>query len=74
MSGDLQNPQQAIEHQQDRFLTSRQVAQWLNVSEAWVRDHSTRKQPRLPVMRIGGVVRFRESDLRLFIEKYASAH
>ena len=35
--------------EQDRFLTAAQVAEWLNVSTAWVRDHCTRKQPRLPL-------------------------
>lgn len=57
---------------QDKFLTAKELSAWLNVSESWVRDHSTRKQPRLPVLRIGGVVRFSESAVQTFIEQYAS--
>ena len=38
----------------DTLLTPEQVAQRLNVSPDWVRDHSSRKNPRLPVIRLGG--------------------
>jgi len=54
----------------ETLLTLDQVASVLGVSKAWVRDHATRRQPRLPVVRLGGkraVLRFRPEDLEAFI-------
>ncbi len=50
------------------LLTPRQVAERLQVSVAWVRDHSTRKYPRLPVVRVGGLLRYCAVDLDHWIE------
>ena len=44
------------------LLTLHQVAELLGVSKAWVRDHATRRNPRIPVVRFGdkrAVLRFR---------------
>ena len=52
------------------LLTLEQVAQILGVSKAWVRDHATRRNPRLPVVRLGGkraVLRFRPQDVEKFV-------
>jgi predicted DNA-binding transcriptional regulator AlpA len=52
------------------LLTLEQVAQMLGVSKAWVRDHATRRNPRIPVVRLGGkraVLRFRAQDIESFI-------
>src|SRR3974377_331514 len=38
----------------DPLWTPEQVARRMNVSPAWVRDHAGRKEPRLPVIRLGG--------------------
>jgi hypothetical protein len=35
------------------LMTVGDVANLLHVSGAWVRDHATRKQPRLPVVKVG---------------------
>jgi hypothetical protein len=46
------------------------VARMLGVSKAWVRDHATRRSPRIPVVRLGGrraVLRFRPLDIENFI-------
>jgi hypothetical protein len=46
------------------------VADLLSVSKAWVRDHATRRNPRIPVVRLGGrraVLRFRLQDVERFI-------
>ena len=57
----------------DPLWTPEQVAQRLNVSPDWVRDHSSRKQPRLPVIRLGGgsgragLLRYRASEIEKFI-------
>jgi hypothetical protein len=63
----------------DPLLTPEQVAARLNVSPDWVRDHSSRKTPRLPVIRLGGgpgragVLRYRASDIENFIQQMARA-
>jgi len=38
----------------DPLWTPEQVAERLNVSPDWVRDHSSRKERRLPVICLGG--------------------
>jgi helix-turn-helix protein len=57
------------------LLTLDQVAGMLAVSKAWVRDHATRRNPRLPVVRLGGrraLLRFRLQDVEGFIGKHLS--
>ena len=57
----------------DPLLTPEQVAKRLNTSIDWVWDHSSRKQPMLPVIRIGsgpgraGILRYRASKIEEFI-------
>jgi len=49
------------------------VAHMLGVSKAWVRDHATRRSPRIPVVRLGGrraVLRFRPLDIENFINAH----
>ena len=59
----------------DPLWTPEQVARRLNVSPDWVRDHSSRKEPRLPVIRLGGgpgkagLLRYRASRIEKFIEE-----
>ena len=59
----------------DVLLTPEQVADRLNVSVDWVRDHSSRKTPRLPVIRLGGgpgrkgLLRYRASEIEKFISE-----
>jgi hypothetical protein len=59
----------------DPLWTPEQVAERLNVSPDWVRDHSSRKEPRLPVIRLGGglgragLLRYRASQIEKFIEE-----
>ena len=54
----------------DRLLTAEQVAERLNVTKDWVWDHSSRKSPYLPVIRIGdGTLRFRASKIEEFINE-----
>jgi hypothetical protein len=61
----------------DPLLTPEQVAKRLNVSPDWVRDHSSRKTPRLPVIRLGGgpgragLLRYRASDIEKFVQEMA---
>ena len=57
----------------DPLLTPEQVAKRLNTSIDWVWDHSSRKRPMLPVIRIGsgpgrvGILRYRASKIEEFI-------
>ncbi len=55
------------------LLTPEQVAELLNVSRDWVLDHATRRNPRLPVIRLGGrraLLRFRVEDIHSFIAEH----
>jgi hypothetical protein len=60
---------------EDHLLKPEQVAERLNVSVDWVRDHSSRKMPRLPVIRLGGgpgragLLRYRASEIEKFVEE-----
>jgi hypothetical protein len=45
-----------------------EVARLLGVSSAWVRDHATRKTPRIPVVRIGKMMRFRPADIKGIVQ------
>ncbi len=52
----------------DPLLTVDDVARRLNVSRSWVWDHSSRKTPHLPVIRLGdGTLRYRSSAIEAFI-------
>jgi predicted DNA-binding transcriptional regulator AlpA len=56
-----------------RLLSLCDVAARLGVSRAWVRDHATRRNPRIPVVRLGGkraVLRFRPQDIENFINAH----
>ena len=58
-----------------RLLTLDDVAGMLGVSKAWVRDHATRRSPRIPVVRFGdrrAVLRFRLQDIEQFIASHLS--
>ncbi len=45
-----------------------EVARLLGVSSGWVRDHATRKTPRIPVVRIGRLMRFRPADIKVIVQ------
>jgi hypothetical protein len=57
----------------DQLLTPVQVAERLNTSVDWVWDHSSRKLPLLPAIRIGGgpgragLLRYKASKIEEFI-------
>lgn len=55
---------------EDPLLTVDDVSRRLNVSKDWVWDHSSRKMPRLPVIRMGdGTLRYRASGIEAFISE-----
>ncbi len=54
----------------DPLLTVDDVAERLKVSRDWVWDHSSRKAPYLPVIRMGdGALRYRASKIEEFIDE-----
>jgi len=54
----------------DPLLTAEEVAQRLHVSTDWVWDHSSRKTPYLPVIRLGdGTLRYRSSQIEEFVNE-----
>ncbi len=61
---------QAIE----QLLTAEDVAERLRVSRDWVWDHSTRRLPYLPVIRMSdGALRYRSSEIVEFLKERAQA-
>jgi hypothetical protein len=61
-------PRKAVEV--EPLLTADDVAKRLNVSTDWVWDHSSRKKPLLPVIRMGdGTLRYRPSGIEAFIDE-----
>jgi predicted DNA-binding transcriptional regulator AlpA len=51
------------------LFTPDDVARILHVSAAWVRDHATRKQPRLPSVKVGKLLRFRPEEIEDWIQE-----
>ena len=54
----------------ETLLTAKEVASILKVSYGWVKDHATRKEPRLRCVRVGDLLRFRPKDVAEFIERW----
>jgi excisionase family DNA binding protein len=54
----------------ERLLSIADVASWLGVSKGWVYDHTTRKRPLLPCVRLGEMTRFCRADIEKFIEEH----
>ncbi len=58
----------------DPLLTAEEVAQMLKVSKDWVWDHSTRRTPYLPVIRMSdGALRYRTSKIEEFLSQREQA-
>jgi predicted DNA-binding transcriptional regulator AlpA len=63
----------------ERLLNSREVAEWLGVSMDWVQAHATRRNPRIPAVRLGAgpagrqMLRFRRTDVERFIAEHLEA-
>jgi excisionase family DNA binding protein len=58
-----------LEFSQSALMTVEELAKVLQVSPAWVRDHATRKQPRLPVIRVGKLLRFHPQEIQKWIRE-----
>ena len=54
----------------DPLLTADEVAAKLKVSTDWVWDHSSRRLPYLPVIRMSdGILRYRASGIEEFLQE-----
>ena len=51
----------------ERLLNARQVADKLGVSERFIRDHTTRRSPRIPAVKLGKLIRYRRADVDDFM-------
>ena len=51
----------------ERLLTPQEVADRLGVSQRWVRDHATRRWPRITAVKLGSLLRFRWRDVEDFL-------
>jgi excisionase family DNA binding protein len=54
---------------EDRLLTPQEVADRLGVSQRWVRDHATRRTPRITAVKLGSLLRFRWADVEDFLAR-----
>jgi predicted DNA-binding transcriptional regulator AlpA len=54
-------------HPNERLLNARQVADKLGVSERWVRDHTTRRSPKIHGIKLGLLMRYRREDVDAFM-------
>ena len=59
---------------QERLLNAREVAARLGVSERWVRDHTTRRSPRIRAVKLGTLIRYRRTDVEIFMESVDTFH
>lgn len=52
------------------LMDAKEVAAWLHVTEDWVWDHSTRRAPYLPIIRLSeGAIRYRPSSIEQFLKE-----
>lgn len=51
----------------DPLMNARQVAAKLGVSERWVRDHTTRRSPRIRGLKMGSLMRYQLADVEAFL-------
>jgi hypothetical protein len=55
------------------LLNAREVAARLGVSERWVRDHTTRRSPKIVGVKLGTLMRYRCADVDEFMERLTTS-
>jgi excisionase family DNA binding protein len=65
-SSTVENFAAKFSHDQGLY-SAQEVAERLGVSERWVRDHATRRNPRIPAVKLGPLLRFRWHDIEEFV-------
>jgi excisionase family DNA binding protein len=53
---------------QERLMNAREVAARLGVSERWVRDHTSRRNPKIRAVKLGSLIRYKRADIEIFME------
>lgn len=53
------------------LLTIAEAAKYINMSRSWLYDHSSRKRPYAPVIRMGGALRYDPVDLDQYVNELA---
>jgi hypothetical protein len=61
------NDNVTLDRNDDRLLDARQVAAKLGVSERFIRDHTTRRSPRIAGVKLGKLLRYRATDVEIFM-------
>lgn len=56
----------------ERLLTAREVAARLGVSERWVRDHTTRRSPKIRAIKLGTLIRYNRIDVENFVQNLST--
>lgn len=63
-------PKPSIESDElEPLMGPAEVAKLLGVSADWVRDHATRRSPRIPAVKLGRLLRFTPAGLLNFIRE-----
>ncbi len=65
----LETPSKLSGDADEPLLNARQVAVKLGVSERWVRDHTTRRWPRIRGVKLGPLMRYRRQDVDAFMQE-----
>lgn len=63
-----EKPSTSSDAEDEPLLNARQVAVRLGVSERWVRDHTTRRSPRIRGVKLGPLMRYRRQDVEAFMQ------
>lgn len=63
-----EKPYTSPDVEDEPLLNARQVAVRLGVSERWVRDHTTRRSPRIRGVKLGPLMRYRRQDVEAFMQ------
>ena len=63
----------ALKQDRERLLNAREVAARLGVSERWVRDHTTRRSPKLRGVKLGTLMRYHRADVDEFMERLTTS-
>jgi excisionase family DNA binding protein len=53
------------------LMTTAAAAKYIHMSRSWIYDHLKRKHPRVPVIRLGGALRFDADALDKFMDEQA---
>jgi len=59
-----------MEQENKNLLTFTEAAVFLKVKESWLYDHVSRSEPRVPHIKLGGLLRFVPGDLAEFIQEH----